>query len=273
MRMGRGEKKQKIFICGLVVIVLLTGCAVMPIGKAAAPGDAVTMQFTCFQTDGAVAASSLDIANRVDAPARSPLFRSRSTFDPVHATVPVKQTVGDTVQNRGFEGEIIHRLAGAAIGMNEGERKRIVLADAAVTDERKTVRIARVRQRAKEIKMTTEEYRARTGRDAGAGQAFILDPAIPGSVASVVDGAVRIRFHAETGSTVETPFGRGTIREIKDAYLIDVDARAGTPVRSGPLAGRIVRADDDFIVIDYGQPLGGQVLHCDMEIISVEAAR
>ena len=71
------------------------------------------------------------------------------------------------------------------------------------------------------------------------------------------------------GAQVETPFGKGVLREEADHCGIAIDARSGTLVRSGPLAGRIVSMNDRSFVIDYGHPFGGETLSCDVAVKAV----
>ena len=72
---------------------------------------------------------------------------------------------------------------------------------------------------------------------------------------------------------VQTPFGVGRIREEADAYKIDIDARKGSLIRSGPLVGRITDVDDQFMVIDYRNPFGGETLSCDVTVSKITEIR
>jgi FKBP-type peptidyl-prolyl cis-trans isomerase 2 len=114
--------------------------------------------------------------------------------------------------------------------------------------------------------MTGSEYKARTGKEAAVGQEVSLDPAIPGKVASVSENEVLIRYFVQPGSVVDTPFGKGTIRENEKNYEIVIDAAAGNLVRTGGLVGRISEVRNDSIVLDYGHPFGGETLACDVRV-------
>lgn len=133
-----------------------------------------------------------------------------------------------------------------------------------------SVTLVRVRQRPKEIKLSPNEYKLRTGKDAAVGQDFTTEPYLPGRVESVDEKQVTVRFTAEDGKEVDTPFGKGTIRERPDRYEIVIDAHPGSLVRSGGMVGRITAVTDRGITVDYGHPLGGETLLCDVVVESVK---
>ena len=93
------------------------------------------------------------------------------------------------------------------------------------------LQLARVRVRPKEMRMTSGEFKARTGKEPEVGEEFTSDPEIPGKVASVSENEVLIRFFAQPGSVVDTPFGKGTIRENEKNYEIVIDTPVGKLVR------------------------------------------
>jgi FKBP-type peptidyl-prolyl cis-trans isomerase 2 len=135
------------------------------------------------------------------------------------------------------------------------------------------VRMARTRRREKEIRLTPEEYRQRTGKTAEVGKPFPYDPSMSGRVASVTDREVVVRFNPRDGvKKIATPFGEGRIEERDDRYEIVIDARPGALVRSAGFVGRVTCVDDRFITIDYGYPFGGEPLLCDVLVESIAPA-
>jgi len=139
-------------------------------------------------------------------------------------------------------------------------------------DDERIIRMARVRRRPRVMRMMKEEYTRRIGKAPEVSQKVVFDPAIPGEVTSVTETEVIVRFSAKPGAEVDTPFGRGVIREKQDRYEIVIDANVGTLVRSGPIVGRIVGVDERLITIDYGDPFGGEALVCDVMVESVAPA-
>jgi FKBP-type peptidyl-prolyl cis-trans isomerase 2 len=117
--------------------------------------------------------------------------------------------------------------------------------------------------------MPRGDYEFRARKTAEVGQSFAIDPSFPGRVESVTDKEVVIRFSAEPGSVIETPFGTGRIREEGENYKVDIDAREGKLVRTGNKIGRISKVDDKVIVIDYRHPFGYEALICDVTLNKV----
>jgi FKBP-type peptidyl-prolyl cis-trans isomerase 2 len=168
-----------------------------------------------------------------------------------------------------FEEEIIARIAGSLPGMKPGEARKIEIRSerpADVPEKEQVVQLALVRQRPKELRMTKGEYKSRTSKEPQEGEDFIFDPLIPGKVASVSENEVLIYFSAQPGSVVETPFGKGTIRENANQFEIVIDAVKGALVRTGPIVGRISDVQDRMFTIDYGNPFGGETLSCDVKV-------
>jgi FKBP-type peptidyl-prolyl cis-trans isomerase 2 len=175
-----------------------------------------------------------------------------------------------------FEEEIANRLAGVIVGMKEGETRTVKLSAEDQPERRSedyVTSVARVRERAKEVRMNTGDYKFRSGQYPEVGQTFHFDPAVSGRVENVTQDEVIVRFSAHTGDIVPTPFGPGHIRETEKAYQIEIEARRGDLVRSGPLVGRITGVDDRYITIDYRNPFGGAILTCDVNVGKITEAK
>jgi len=174
-----------------------------------------------------------------------------------------------------FEDDIVAHLAVQLTGLKEGETRHIELTAQDIPERKKedyVISLARVRERPKEMKMTIDEYKSRTGVSPETGKPFVIDPVLNGRVESVKDKDVIIRFSAKDGAEVPTPFGVGRIREEADFYKIDIDARKGSLVRSAHLVGRITDVDDKIMIIDYRNPFGGETLSCDVTINKITKA-
>jgi len=122
----------------------------------------------------------------------------------------------------------------------------------------------------KEMRFARQDYEHRAKKAAEVGQTFFLDPGVQGTVSSVTESEVVVRFTAHAGDKVATPLGQGTIRELPDRYETLIDAHVGDLVRGGKLTGRITAVDDQFITVDYGNPFGGETLSCDILVESVK---
>jgi len=245
--------------------------AVSAKGHTVVAGEPAQIHFTCRLDNGEIAASS-DMAEEDANLIKSSIFRARQANTPIVISAGEAADTPDTGSQRGFEAEIIYQLSKAIVGLKTGERQAVTIRAERLPETHKNenfLQIAKVRRRNKEVRLTPEEYRAKTGKTPQTGDSFIIDPAVPGKITSVTQGDVIITFFP-AAKVVATPFGEAAVRELADRYEIDIDAHTGTLVRTGPLVGRIVGVDDRFITIDYGHAFGGEPLTCD---ILVEPAR
>ena len=262
----------------LLLILFMAGCA-GPGGsrpesvKKIQPGDVADVQFICRLRSGEVVAATGHVA---DDKQKSTAFLLRRSDGPISITADSSLPKPPEGKEWSFEEEIVNRLAGVIIGMKEGEEKTVNLTAETPSERLKedyVIRVARVRERAKEVKMTIGEYKGRAGQSPEVGQAFPFDPAVSGRVEAINQDEVIVRFSAQPGNVVPTPFGPGHIRETDKAYEIDIDARKDALVRTGPLVGRITGVDDRYITIDYRNPFGGAVLTCDVNVGKITEAK
>lgn len=269
-----------------LLVTALAGCAatgkinagppsdVSDVPKAAVvqAGDLVDLSFLCrLQNGEVVAATDQAVGRRRTDATKSPIFLARDKDGPVsvRASAVTPEEEQPAGKEAAFEDEVVWRLAGSVIGMKEGEGRAVRLTAQESLERRPedyVIRIARVRVRDKEMRMSIDEYRSRTGVSPEAGQPFIFDPAFPGRVETVTPDGVIIRFSAQQGAEAPTPFGPGHVRETEKAYEIVIDARKGALVRTGPLVGRIVDVDETSITIDYRHPFGYETVVCDVTI-------
>ena len=266
-----------------LIAVALSACASATATKKTAPqpaaagdevkgtvvkaGDELEAYFTCRLENGEVAASTY-VEGPGDPPvAKAAIFVPRAAKTPVTLVAGKEPVTFDKWPFRGFEGEIMYQLSQAIVGLSTGERHSLAIRAEGVSEPKEgdhLINISRVRQRAREMRLTPEEYKERTGREAEVGQEVTYEPALPGRVESVSQKEVLVRFTGEPDKEVKTPFGKGTIRETAEGYEIAIDARPGTLVRSGKLVGHIARVTDRDITVDYSHPFGGEPLLCDV---------
>jgi FKBP-type peptidyl-prolyl cis-trans isomerase 2 len=244
-------------------------------GTVVKAGDEVEAYFTCRLENGEVAASTY-VEGPGDPPvAKAAIFVPRAAKTPVTLVAGKEPVTFDKWPFRGFEGEIMYQLSQAIVGLSAGERHSLAIRAEGVSEPKEgdhLINISRVRQRAREMRLTPEEYKERTGREAEVGQEVTYEPALPGRVESVSQKEVLVRFTGEPGKEVKTPFGKGTIRETAEGYEIAIDARPGTLVRSGKMVGRITRVTDRDITIDYSHPFGTEPLLCDVLVEPLNTA-
>ncbi len=238
------------------------------------PGDKVGVQFTCRFKNGEIA-SSTSTAVAKNAEPKSAIFLPRSIDDPLAVTAVDNSKDLQPNDLIAFEDEIATQLSRSVTGMKMNGSGTIELhADRikGLKPQDEFLQLARVRVRPKEVRMTSGEFKARTGKEPEVGEEFKSDPAIPGKVTSVSENEVLIRFFTQPGSVVDTPFGKGTIRENGQNYEIVIDASVGKLVRSAGLVGRISEVQEKSMVVDYGHPFGGETLTCDVKVEPAPAA-
>jgi FKBP-type peptidyl-prolyl cis-trans isomerase 2 len=123
--------------------------------------------------------------------------------------------------------------------------------------------------RSKDLTVDKDTVLSRSGKPPAVGDRLDLGKEqLPATVLAVSGPGVTVRFSPKPGMRIDTPFGRGTVRETPTDFEIVVDDPVGSMVRSGPLVGRIINLSDTEVTIDYGDPFGGEELSCD---IAVEA--
>lgn len=253
-----------------LLLPFLTGCAVPKKVMVVQPGGVADIRFLCrLQNGDVVAATDKAIGKQMAFP-KSAVFLSRDKDGPVSVGAdPTEPAAG---KERSFEEEIVDRLTGAVVGMKEGESRTVKLTAESIPDRRQgdyVIRLARVRDRPKEVRMPVSDYLSRAGKPPEAGESFTFDPAVPGRVEIITQDEVVIRFFAKSGEVVPTPFGPGHIRESENAYKIEIDAQKGDLVRTGHLVGRVSGVDEDTMEIDYRNPFGGETLICDVAVEKV----
>ncbi len=238
-------------------------------GRIVQTGDVTDIRFLCrLQNGEVVAATDKTVGQQADFPKSSVfLLRDKDGPLPVTAGSPINQEpVG---KETSFEMEIVDRLTAVVVGMKEGESRTVELRAENLPERSQddyVLHMPRVRKRPKEMLISVGDYQFRTGRAPETGQPFIVDPAVPGSVESVTQDEVVIRFSAHAGDIVPTQYGPGLIRESEKAYEIEIDAHKGALVRSGGFVGRITDVNDQYITIDYRNPLGGEQLQCEVSV-------
>jgi FKBP-type peptidyl-prolyl cis-trans isomerase 2 len=256
--------------CGtLLVLAVASGCGtVRGTSAPVASGEPVSMEYSCRLGDGSLAAS-----NRADA--ATAVLNKSVIFVPTRDTAPVAVIAGKGLKEekpisiRSFEDEIAVQLARKIVGLETGVESALEIrgdGSLAADGQSHKLPMATVRVRQKEIHIDKATYLARTGKEPQPGQAFSVDPLIPGKVVEVKGDDVLIRATAAAGDEVTTPFGKGVIRETPENYEIVLSPIVGSLVRSGPIVGRISQVNERQFVTDYSDPFGGEPLKCDVRL-------
>lgn len=269
--------KMNRFVTAVFLLFLaLQGCAgrgnVRPENvKIIQPGDTADISFLCRLQSGEIVAATDMKAVQDSALPKSAVFLPRSEDSPVRVTATDSLPAPEG-KEWAFEDEIINRLSEVVLGMKEGESRTVELTAGELQERKKedyVVRLARVRRQPKEMTMSIDEYRSRSGKSPEKGQPVSFVTSLSGIVETVTEEGVVIRFSADAGDVLPTKFGPARIQEIEDAYEIVIDARKGTLVRTAHLVGRVSEVDEDYFTLDYRHPFGGETLTCDVAVAKV----
>ena len=249
----------------------LVACAGHPV--VVQQGDKVEMSFNCRLPDGSLAATTRPDAE-LSGETRSPLYLPRTGPAAVSVTAGLMPHDAVKQDRKPFEYEIRDRLAELLPGLKEGQQANWQLEAErypATSPKDRFVKIATVRKRPKEMRLSREDYINQSGIAPEKGQPYVLDDMVPGLVNDLTDTEVIIRFTpTEDKSLLITPFGPVTIREMPDQYELVIGAVKGRLLRTGGMAGRISDVNDVSITIDYGHPFAGEKLNCDVNVVKVE---
>jgi FKBP-type peptidyl-prolyl cis-trans isomerase 2 len=249
----------------------LVACSASPV--VVKSGDKVELSFTCRLPGGELAATTRTDSS-VAGEHKSSLYLPRAGSETITVTAGPQSSDTGMRDRQPFEQEIIQRLAPKISGLKEGEQKQWALeADrypVSAPNDTHVVKMATVRKRQKEMRLSREEYSDKTGKSPEVGQKFVLDKLVPGMVSELTEKEVVIRFAPAQGTDLVTPFGPVTVRELADHYELEIAAKKESLIRTGGMAGRVSDVDNTSITIDYGHPFAGEKLNCDIKIVKFE---
>jgi FKBP-type peptidyl-prolyl cis-trans isomerase 2 len=247
----------------------LVACSAAPV--VVHKGDRVEMSFTCRLPGGELAATTRPDAS-VAGVAKSPFYLPHTGPETVSVTAGPQEPSAQKLDRQPFEQEIIERLTSKIAGLKEGEQAQWrIEADRYPVSSPvdKQVKMATVRKRQKEMRLSVEEYSGKTGRSPEVGQKFVLDKLVPGQVSEVTEKEVVIRFAPVKDTELVTPFGPVTVREMADHYELDIAAEKGVLIRTGGMVGRIIAVDKESMTIDYRHPFADEKLNCEVTVVKV----
>ncbi len=240
-------------------------------------GDPVEIHYTCRLKNGEIAATTEQSV------ADDASLKKSDIFDPSYKRGGIEMAAGGTPGKtpdtspsnlKNFEAQVANELLAAVVRREPGEYRNVELKMKPVysaTPGQNDLPMALVRKRPKEMTIPLSEYKAHFGGDAQVGAPYVRDPAVPGKVESVTESNVIVKFEAKPGTVVQTPVGKGTIRDGGDHWEIVIDAQVGRLLRTGPLVGRISQITKDVFIIDFGAPFKDEPLQCDFTVNRVKS--
>lgn len=239
-------------------------------------GEKVIVDFTCYLPNGELAASTDPKLSEQTGVVASKIFRKKTNPSPLLVSAGKEEAASGQTKILSFEDEIISKIAQELVGMETGEARATVISsevDKSLRDDERYLEVSRVRYRPKELRMSKDRFRSETGKEPQVGIAYTIDPALPGRIESIGDQEVTIIFPAQAGNYVQTPIGRGMVRDGGKQWEIHLDVQKGDLIRTGPLVGRVTDVTERLVIIDYGHRLGGEVLNCTIIPINPEEVK
>jgi FKBP-type peptidyl-prolyl cis-trans isomerase 2 len=233
----------------------------------------VTLNYTCRLKGGEIVATTSRAVVEDGSQVKSEIFVPPGRCGPVtrRAVEPPASSGGGS---QGFRIHLEKGIAGTLTGMGVGETRRVEVSAepyGGMINGERYLSLAKVRRRRKETRISTRVYAQTTGREPEIGTEFDYQPGFRAKIVDAGPEDVALRLEAQPGSVVETPHGKGVIRDRGKYYEIHIQADEGRLLRSGDRVGRILKGPDErTFVVDYGHPFGGEVLTCDVTVEGLE---
>ncbi len=271
------NKSFVIAACAAALWTAFTGPAAAAPADAIKAGDLVEIHYTCRTKNGEIAATTEQSV------ADDASLKKSNIFDPHHERGGIETAAGgipgDTPDTsprkyRDFEAQVVNELLAVVVGREPGEYRDVELKIKPVSSKKPwehDLHMALVRHRPKEMSVAPDAYRKHSGKDPKVGDSYMIDPSFPGRIEKVTDLEAIVKFQAKPGTVVETPFGKGTIKDGGETWDIVIDAQVGRLVRIGPLVGRISKITQGDFVVDFGAPFKDESLQCDFSVNRVKS--
>lgn len=258
----------------IVSIGLLSGCASVLPKATVQTGDRLLVNYACRLEDNTLVAASQAPAQPIMDDQHNPLFLPARESGPrmIEAQAPQGATDDSVVLLAGppsLDQEIQLQLARRLVGMPLPSRQKVALTTAppeGLTKGSRYLRMARVRKRPKERRISLPTYLSRMGSPPEIGQAIQAPQGFRQIVQAISGEEIVTRLEIEPQEAYTTIFGTGRIEDAGSHFEIILDTQKGQLVRGRDRLGVIVSSDKRYFTVDWGHPFGGQKLYCDIDI-------
>ncbi|MBN2374208.1 FKBP-type peptidyl-prolyl cis-trans isomerase [bacterium] len=276
--MNRFRKKNFFSTTPFIAFVFLFGCTSARMNPVVKSWDKVMVNYTCRLQDGSIAATTSKKIAEDETNIKSKVFLSQTVYAPCSITIGEEKTTSAKDFLKPFEKEIEEKISHLIEGHEIGKDYHLDIESNTLGDpnqEERFLIMARVWKRMKEKAIARENYlQLSKGTYPEIGQRIEVYPGLFGTVKSFDEKMVSVSISAQNGSEIPAPpFGMGIVHELEDHYEIEPLVKEGDLVRVGPYVGRIIKIDDTFITTDFGNPLGGERLKCDVRLEEIGQTR
>ncbi len=240
------------------------------------PGDRILADITCLLKNGDIIMTTDEALANNEAQHKSDIFLPFKEYGPLDIMAGAEPEKPPVLMllDRGFEGAVTSWLQKTVVGMKEGEAKRLEMTASVpegLPDNERYLSLSRQMKRKLKQRIPLEAFRKIVGKDPEIGMMHDFSPELKCVVTAFDQEGVDTRLIVEDGRKVSTPWGPGTLKILdEETYAVEVNPRVGQLIRTAHLVGRISGVKEDTFIIDYGNPLGGETICCDIEIMEVK---
>lgn len=204
---------------------------------------------------------------------KADVFIEKTQYMPIPVDdIDIEKVEEDSSHLKFLEEVLLINLIKETGNWKAGESRRLnVTADRQdnLPEAERIIQLARVRTNPKTIRYAKHLFKRITASELAEGAAVNLHKGVIGTVMSINDNEVLVKFRAESDKAIDGPFGPIMVKDMGDHYIIEVDAKEGRLVRVGPAVGKITNVNDKTFTIDYSHPFGGETLSCDVQVVPV----
>lgn len=284
-----GEIIKKINLAGVILMAALLancigGCSAKNSNLANSPaanadrikaGDQVKIEYTCYFPDGRMAATTDKETAAFSSIKKADVFVTPADPGPVQVTVgndAIERM--DTMEwaenfDTAIEAYLARDIEGLAYGVENKVKIKAHLQKSVTESERYMKLYRRTVKKRVQQAVATADFKERYGEDIKAGDVFDVDE-VPGMAIEIVerDGEellTALVLKDKGSALAENPWGGRRFSYIDDEnYEIVIETEVGHVGRAGGLIGRVVEIQDEYFIIDWGIPFGGETLTCEV---------
>jgi FKBP-type peptidyl-prolyl cis-trans isomerase 2 len=245
-----------------------SGCAGPAADAVIRPGDRVAVHFTCVRPNGEVVISTESRVASDPLQPKSPVFIDRDAEEALELVASEVETVPLA---RDFEADVMQGIAQQLPGLHPSQSTILELApvDSPYGGVEGKLTLPRVKRRAKEIKVSAEDFASHTGRAPEVGDRVLFEEEFPCQVKEVVDGTATLAYSGSLEGVIATRLGPARVRDAGTEYEVVAECQPGDLVRLGPLVARVASVDKTDVQLDFTKSYAGETLHCQLQTVRV----
>ena len=266
--------KKLIYFLLLPMLLKVSACAADEPKTLIQSGERVYLNYTCTTAEGLAISTDLDEVERFG-------DHKTSYFLPTPEPGPVLVTTGkekiafwNTVQTSvNFTEGVRASLADGIVGRPYDQPFKIHIKGWAlknITERERYLSLNRESSFLCHFTTTHEGTKESIGENYKPGDHFPVQetPGMEYVIEKVTEDEVTVNTLFEDGLTLDHPhFGKVRFFHVDDKNCVQkYEPKVGMFIRSGPLVGRVIKVDEKSFITDFGDPLAGQTLSCDVRV-------